>query len=81
MYSENRMQTFFTSSFGPYSLAIFVSVFSQSSWQTYSGSLCALTSVSHAIRVVQGKWNLTTREKVFILNYFDSGHNGFITLA
>lgn len=81
-YSENRMQTLLTFfKFWPFLIDCFVSVFSQSAKQTYSGSLCALTSVSHAIRVVQGKWNLTTWEEVFILNYFDSGHNGFIKLA
>lgn len=59
----------------------FVSVFSQSTKQTYSGGLCAVSSVSHAIWAVQGKWNFKAWEEVFILNGFDSGHNGYIRLA
>lgn len=83
MYLENRIEASFLTFSYFRSLFIdgFVSVFSQSTKQTYSGSLCAVTSVSHAIWVVQGKWNFKTWEEVFILNGFDSGHNGFIRLA
>jgi hypothetical protein len=51
MCLENRIEaSFFTFSYFR-SLFIdgFVSVFSQSAKQTHSGSLCAVTSVSHAI--------------------------------